>query len=1008
MKKDIKRSGLLASTAFCSAALSVLAMAPAVHAQETEKEAAKKDDAVTEVVVTGSRIRLRDTTGSSPIVTVTSEALEEIGTGTVETYLNSLPQLSPSLTKSNNNPTGGGAAFLDLRQLGTARGLTLVNGRRMIPGSSSGAVDISLLPGGLIDRVEIITGGASAVYGADAVSGVVNFILKDKFEGIQLSTQYGQSEKGDAGEWVVNFLAGGAFDGGKGHMTFAGSYNKRDMLMQSERDFTKQAQYCDTTGCVPNGSFTTGDGTFSTPSGMSDASLASLRSYFTSKGMSAATADNLIYKGQRYGFNPDGSMFVAGTGDGTWGYKGPNTSGWDPNSFFGYNFNPVNMLISPFERSNFYTTMSYDLNDRVEFYGNVLYSTYSAANQLAEGPGNASVNSATTTFLPADVKAALAGANLTTFTLARRTVEFGPRRYEFDTTAYQGTVGVRGKLPAFLNGNEWSYDLYGSFGKYENRLEYMNFGNQQRFNNALNGCTVSLPGPIGPSGAVTTCVPLNPFGAKNISQAAVNYIVAKGQVEVTTIEQKNVVGSVSGDLFNLPAGAVSFAAGAEFRDLSFSDIPPEAVQTGSLMGGNASGPISGGYDVKELFGEIRVPILADMPFAHYLGVEGGARKSKYSLGFTTDTWKYGGEYGPTEWMRFRALKQKAVRAPGLGELYATQAEGYPGVTAGNLDPCDKDSSARTGANASQVLALCQAQSSQIGATWDTIGSQYRTFSGGNPNLQPEEAESTTFGVVLKAPDFFPPVLSTLGMTIDYFDMKIDNVISSVGFSTSLSRCFSATYNPTFSNSNQYCQNIHRDAGTGYLTSAGASGYISATNANLAQLLASGIDFAVTYKITPSDYGLPEWTGKLGMTLQGTYYENQQFQALPGDAISDSFVGQIGDGTPGSTALPEYKVNTRFSWAYKDFSASLRWLYIDSMIDPAAEGCDTCFGKVEAYNYLYLNGSWKVNDHLEIYGGIDNLTNKKPPIYESGFQYQTDPSTYDVIGRYFYLGAKARF
>jgi len=1010
----IKRSGLLATTAFCSAVVSTLALAPiAAQAQDAEKKEEAKDDAVTEVVVTGTRIRLRDTTGSSPIVTVTSEALEEIGTGTVETYLNSLPQLSPSLTKTNNNPTGGGAAFLDLRQLGTGRGLVLANGRRMVPGSSNGAVDVSLLPGNMIDRVEIITGGASAVYGADAISGVVNFILKDKFEGVQFTGQYGLSEEGDAAESNYGFIAGGAFDGGKGHIVVSGSYNKRDALGQAERDFSKEARYCDTTGCLLYGSTTTGEGTFSVTN---NATLISgLKDYFTGLGMSTADANSLIGSGQRIGFNPDGSMFVAGNGarfasDGSavWGYTGPNTSGYDSTYAYLYNYNPVNLLISPFERTNLYTTVRYDVTDNIEFYGDAWFSTYTSSNQLAESPASFTVTVATSPTLPSALQTIMTDAGITSFSLARRTLELGPRTYNFDTTAYQATGGFRGDFPVY-NDKRWDFDVFASYGKYENRLAFEGFPDRNRILAALAGCPTGSPtGPVGSAGTVTNCVTLNPFGANNITQAQAEYITAKGQVEVTTIEQKNLVGSITGDLFTLPAGAVSFAVGAEYRDLSYSDVPPEAVQTGALLGGNSAGPVAGGYDVKETFAELRVPIIADKPFAHYFGLEAGARHSKYGLGFSADTWKYGGEYGPTDWIRFRALKQKAIRAPGLGDLYGTRAEGYPSVTAGNLDPCDKDPAQRAGTNAAQVLTLCQTQSNQINASWDSVGTQYRTFSGGNSNLQPETANTSTIGVVIKAPDFFPPVLSTLGMTIDYFDIKIEDVISSVGFSTSLSRCFSATYNPNFSNSNPYCQNISRDAATGYLTSTGQDGYILGTAANLAQMLASGVDFAVTYKITPSDYGLPEWTGKLGMTLQGTWYENQQIQSLPGDTFSDNYVGTIGDGTPGATALPEYKINTRFAWSYKDFSASLRWLYIDGMTDPAADGCDTCFGKVPAYNYFYLNGSWKVNDHLEIFGGIDNLTNKKPPIYESGFQYQTDPSTYDVIGRYFYVGAKARF
>ena len=991
-------TGALAATAVISTAAPAFAQDAA---DETEVE---------EIVVTGSRIRVRDTTGSSPIVTVAGEQLAEIGTGTIETYLNSLPQLSPSLTKTNNNPTAGGAAFLDLRQLGAARGLVLVDGHRLVPGASSGAVDVSILPGALVDRVEIITGGASAVYGADAVTGVVNFLLQDDFEGLEVSTQYGVSELNDGQEWQYNLLAGGEFGDGRGHATFAASYNQRDAITQTERDFTRDATYCFNDGtCVPNGSYTTGDGTFSLAgANATPEAIARYEAYFVERGYDPAS--DLLFPGQRLGFNPDGSLFIAGVGDGTFGYNGPNTGFWDPNSDFQYNFNPVNLLQSGFERLSTYTTFDYDISDNIEFYGSALFATYSSANKLAESPAGFSIPVATTGTLDPEVQALMLANGVSAFTLSRRTVELGPRTYNFDTTAYQVSAGIRGDLPELL-GNTWSYDVYASYGKYENTIEYNGFPEGNRIRAALAGCPVGSPlGPVGSNGSTTPCVPLNPFGANAITADQVEYILAQGQFEQIEIDQSNVVASVTGDLFQLPAGAVSFAAGLEFREIGYQDIPSEGIQTGSLLGGNAAGPVEGGYNVWEVFGEVRVPLLADLPFVHYLGLEGGYRASEYSIGQTTDTWKYGGEYAPFEWLRFRALQQQAVRAPSVGELYATRAEGFPGVTTGNLDPCDADSAQRNGANASQVLALCQAQSPEISAAFQSAGTQYRTFSGGNPNLSPETAKSFTAGVVISAPSFTPSFLSSLVVTLDYFDIEIEDVISSVGFSTSLSRCFDASYNPTFTQSNQYCQNIVRDPETGLLTSVGLNGYISQTNANLGALKASGVDLSVAYTLTLADYGMPAWTGRLGFTTQGTWNENQQFQSLPGDPFSDSFVGTIGDGTPGATALPEYKFNTRIAWSYEDFSLSLRWLYIDGMTDPAAipEAPYFDIATIDAYNYFYLSGSYALTDTFEIFGGVDNLTDKGPPKYASGFQYQTDPSTYDVIGRYYYVGVRARF
>lgn len=999
------RSILLAGLTFAAASVDA-------QGQGSQKQA--DSDELETVVVTGSRIPVRDATSSSPIVTVSGDTLAEIGTATVETYLNALPQLQPGLTKTNNNPTGGGAAFLNLRDLGAARGLTLVDGRRMVPGSSGGAVDVSILPSAIIERVELITGGASAVYGADAVSGVVNFLLRDEFDGLQVSGQYGLSGENDGNEYNINLLAGADVLDGRGHVTFAASYTNREQIFQNAREFSEFAQYCDTTGCYLNGSPTTGDGTFSVPAvgtnagQISTAQLQNLRNYFISKGVPAATANSIVVSGQRIGFNPDGSLFIAGRGvltkDGVWNYKGPNSSGSDPTDFFGYNFNPVNLLQSPFERTNFYTNFKYDLTDNVELYGNALFSTYDSQNSLAEAPAGFAVSTATTVTMPAEARAALQSAGINSFAISRRTVELGPRLYTSQTDAYQVLAGARGSLPE-INGSSWKWDIYASYGKYENSFTYGGFPHRERILAALAGCAAgSPPGPFNDSGVIAPCVPFNPFGANSITKAQRDYIEAKGQTDETDIEQTNIVASVAGEVMQLPAGAVGFALGAEYREQAYRYVPPEAIQTGSLLGANSAGPVSGGFDVEELFGEVRVPVLADMPFVDYFGIEGGYRTSKYDTGvasFTTDTYKFGGEYQPIEGLRFRALQQRAVRAPSLGELFSTRSEGFPSLAL-NADPCDKDNAARTGADGAKVLALCQAQNSGITASFDQVGTQARTFSGGNPALKPEIADSLTVGFVVQPTGDWPSWMQGFSASVDYWDIEIANVVSAVGIGTSLARCYSSTFNPNFEASNVFCQNIVRDPATGQITSVGLAGYVSQTNANLADFIASGVDIGMAYRFEPTRFG------DFQLTTQGTWYENQQFRTLPGNPFGSNAVGFIGNGTPGAGNTPKWKVNTRLAWKYGDFSVSLRWQFISKGTDPLATAANGAIPGVPDYNAFYLNGNWQVTDTVSVFAGIDNLTDKQPPIYSNGFQYNTDPSTYDVIGRYMYLGARVKF
>ncbi|WP_312136791.1 TonB-dependent receptor domain-containing protein [Brevundimonas sp.] len=1010
MKTLSKRERLLASSIIAGVAL----MGGASVAQAQTQPQSEEVTEVSQIVVTGSRIRARDTVGNSPIATVSAEALSEIGSATVETYLNALPQVVPHGTRVNNNPGYAGAAYINLRDLGPSRGLVLVDGRRLVPGSSSGATNLSILPPGLVERVELITGGASAVYGADAVAGVVNFILKKDFEGLEFTAQTARSQENDANEYSLGMIAGTPFANDRGHITFAAGFTKRDAVYQGERDAYKYASYHDLDGVHLNGSPTTPDGTFSLTAAMvTPENKQRLVDYFTARGVNVTAAD--FFQNNRLGFNPDGSLFVAGNGTPMKGYKGPYSDGYDAATGYYYNFNPVNLLLSPLERYNFYTDLSYELAPNIEFYGNALFSTYSSLQSLAESPASFAIPINTTVTLNGDVRSLLQSMNLPIptnktspeFGLSRRTNELGPRAADTTVRAFQLTGGFRGDLPQIF-GKTWSYDVFASHGRYQELSEDIGYPNGDRIRAALAGCPSGSPlGPVGSTGAPSTCVPLNPFGAGSITPTQVDYIMAKGQISRTDLEQTHAVASVSGELFDLPAGPVGFAVGLEYRDLSYFDNPASDVQTGNLLGGNSAAPVKGGFDVAEVFAELKVPILADLPFIHRLEVEAGYRYSEYSLGFETEAWKYGGEWAPTEWLRFRGLVQRAVRAPSIGELYSTRQEGYPQVTTSTIDPCNANSTQRTGANAAQVLALCQAQSSQINATWigSAAGQQFRTYSGGNINLQPETADSFTAGFVLKAPASFPSWTQAFGATVDYWSIEIQDVISTVGYTTSLSRCYSADYNPNFSASNVYCQNINRDSATGMLTSTSLEGFISQRNANLAASEVSGVDLGVSYQAALADYGLSDAWGRLGVTVQSTWFERNAFQSLAGNPFTD-YVGTIGSGSPGATALPEWKTSTRIAWSFMDdFSLSLRWQYIGG-VETGATGRD--IPSIDAQNYFYLSGRWQVNDTLELFGGIDNLTDVDPPFYSGGFQFGTDPSTYDVIGRYFYVGVKARF
>ena len=854
------KSALLAGAGFAILAGTALAQDPAPAAAPAATEADATASASDEVTVTGSRIRKKDYVSNSPLQTVTGETLREIGVATVETYLNTLPQFSPALSKSNNNPQGGGTATLDLRQLGSQRGLVLLNGRRLLPGFSGGSVDVSILPPALIERVEIITGGASAVYGSDALSGVVNFILRDNFSGIETTAKYSVSEKGDGNEFSLSGTIGGNFEDDKGNAVLTIGYTNRDRLGQGERNFSRSAVTCvqpqgaDPVGvfipglyCIRAGSPTTPDGTVlamgvnAAPSAtqITAAQLAALQTqvnaYFALPANGSAAPNTVVVNGAPgtpggwIGFNLDGSLFGTGgalgntSGQNVVNYRGPFAGGFDPTSY-SYNFNPNNELLLGLERYNIYAKAEYDITDSITAWTDILFTQYNSATALAPAP--TSIPGISVANLPLDLRNlyVAAGIPLTnTVTVARRFNELGPRAGNFDTVSWQLSGGLEGTFDGPAEGSSWSWDLTASYGKYRQETYFRGYASISRARAAGAGCPVGSPTAINGQ----SCVTANLFGAGSLSPAAIRYIEYP-YFDNTYIDQTNIIGNITGDVFELPAGWASVAVGFEYRDQSFRRVADQSLPSGDVGGANSAAPFAGHFDVYEAYSEVIIPILKDMDFVHDLSIEAGYRYSDYNTAAgTTETYKYGISYAPVEWLRFRALKQGAVRAPSLGELFAARNEGFPGIPGVGLDPCDPTSTARTGPDAAGVLAICQSQAPGVNfATFSSPTSgQYRIFTGGNPGLTPEEAETLTLGAVFQAPADWSPWLGGLSITLDYYKIEISNVISTVGITTIFNRCYNSTFNAGLSPANALCQQVNRDPATGLLNST-STGFVS--------------------------------------------------------------------------------------------------------------------------------------------------------------------------------------
>lgn len=958
--------------------------APGALAQEAELE---------QIVVTGSRIQRQDFESASPIVTVSSETFEQLGVQNAETLVNTLPQVVPSFSSGNNNP-GGGQAFINLRGLGSVRNLVLVDGKRMTPGNSSGIVDINTIPTGLIERVEVVSGGASAVYGSDAVAGAVNFILKKDFDGVEIGGQYGISEQGDAQTRSVDITMGSNFADGRGNAVFFASFDDRDDLTKGDRAFSRQATSL--TSFFPQGNY------FQGANGPTQAAVDAL---FATYGVGAGLASATDSGG--FSFNQDGTLFSVSAGGGTvvQNFRGdPNDINVASNFFpgrYSYNFEPWNKLIIPQERVSVGANLSYAINDKVEAYSRLLFTNYSSATALAPSPaptGSNITNRAAGAFFTVPVAnpfvqanpgllallnsrtgdaASLPGTGANEdFLYRRRFVELGPRLESYERDVYQVLGGFKGDIT-----DNWKFDVYAGHGKY-NSMEF------QDGNVSVTAVESLLDAPDG--GASICAGGLNPFGAGNLSRECADYVgvLAKNTVR---LEQNLAEAVVSGDLFNLPAGAVSAAFGAFWQEQSYEFLPDSVLASGDVAGFNAQDAIIGKVSNTDYFTELYFPLLKDASFAQSLGLTLGYRSSDHSNAGTNDSYKAELDWAVVDSFRVRGSYQRAVRAPNIGELFSPQQEDNPQVT----DPCNFNSAVRTGASAAAARALCLAQGvpASIIDTYTQTTSQIDALAGGNPDLSEETADTYTVGFVWQ-----PEFVDRLSLSVDYYNIEVSDVIASISPLTVVNRCFNQDdANPNFASNNFYCNLFGRD-------SIGQIQDLLEIQNNLATLRTDGFDVQV-------DYGFDTPIGMWGVNLVANYVNAFESQALPGDVFLD-YVGTIG-GSPGE-ALPDWKATLSLSWTLDTVSAQLRARFIPSMehensvdfgsTDPAICECTS----VDSVTYVDLTASWRPWEQVTLRAGVENLTDEDPQLYEPAVDSGTDPSTYDVIGRRYFLSASYKF
>lgn len=942
---------LLGRSALGSVALILGTAAPSAFAQDVETTA---DTPAEAIVVTGSRIARPDLTANSPISVVSAQDINLVGARNPEEYLRDMPQVVPAIGSQSNNGNVG-VATIDLRNLLEQRTLVLVNSKRFVPYDADGIVDIGMIPTALVERVEIVTGGASAVYGSDAVAGVVNFILNDKFEGLELDAQYGITQRGDAASADFSITAGSNFADDRGNAVLSLTYTDQDALSQGKRKFSEVAQNSVNLGA--QGSSVDIDGKI----------------------------DNLL--GGRVEFGPGGTIR-------------PNAGS--------FNYAPYNLFQVPEKKFTATALVNYEFSPAAEFFARFSFANSRIKAVLAPTGvfgNNLDINYRENPFLAESARPIFAandadGDGIVRVQYFRRLVELGTRDQEFENTVYQAVGGFRGALSDSIN-----YEVFAQYGRTNRTQNFLNDTNLNRIQQGVLSRRDPVTGQIVCTETKTPCVPVNIFGPDTVTPAMAEYI--RLDVQENNQTSQFVTGaSISGDLFTLPwaSSAAGFAVGAEYRKEQGKARPDANYQAGLAPGFGSSSPVDAGYDVTEAFVETRIPLVEDKPFFHSLVLEAGFRYSEYSSevngaagnSFSNETWKIGGEWAPVQDLRFRGLYARAARAPNLTEIGLPRTSGTGDAT---FDPC-------TGTNPvgnAALTALCIATgvpASQIGRvpTIEDFGGQISNFRGGNPDLTPEIATTFTVGFVAQ-----PTFLPGLTATVDYYDIKVKNAIVEPPEQDVINACYNVEKNA----SAFYCSRINRaDSGSLY---GGPTVGVDKRRLNGGIVLRRGVDFSANYQFAIGE-------GRLSIGVNGTRVlksVNQAAEILPAYDCK---------GLVGNTCLrpdPKWRFVQTTNYSNGPWTLQLRWRYLSSVTQEAiafgqADRDDFAVPKIGARHYFDLSGSAEVSDAFTLRAGVLNLFDKQPPNVGSTYGSTTEnsgntfPSTYDPLGRRFFVGATLKF
>ena len=1021
MKTTFKKSLLASATCLAGGAAALFAVTPA-FAQVTAPQDAQTSEADTApestIVVTGTLIRNPNLVQSNPVNVTTADQIELKQSNTAEDVLRELPGIVPSIGSAVNNGNGG-SSFVDLRGLGANRNIVLLDGNRIVPAGLGGVVDLNNIPLALVSRVDALTGAAVTTYGADAITGVVNFVTKKDFAGVDFSASEQITELGDGNYFRTDLTVGANFEDGRGNAVLSVGYQESDPVYQGARDFSVFG--VDSFSGTFGGSGTTVPARFT-----------------GTRPIDPVTGQPSVNPA-----TPNGGTRQLDTSTGT-----------AVPTFARFNFNPFNIFQTPFKRYNIFAQANYEVSDAIEVYTRGLFSKNtvntiiapsgsfagavtinlnnpllptSLRNQFCAFDINPAAAIYTPRFTPAECAAAATATgasdpNYRTVTsgLGRRAVEVGPRISNFQTTIFDYRIGAKG---AITDSIDW--DVSGAYGESEKVQTILNYTLQSRFRQGLlvNGTAAN---PVCQDTS-NSCVPVNVFGpAGSISPAAADFLNENSSTTIrTSLAQARAV--VSGDLgLTSPAAseAVGFALGTEYRRYKAQQSADTLAKTPGELGGagGAAPDINGGYDVYEGYAEVIAPLVEDKPFFKSLTLEAGARYSRYSVtggsSNNATTYKVGGSWEPVESLKIRANYAHAVRAPNISELFTPNTTGLTNLA---LDPC-AGAAPTTNAN---LRAVCIAQGAPVG----TIGSianptaaQANLTSGGNLNLKPEKADTYTIGAV-----FQPTFLPRFSLSVDYYHIKVKEQIGAPLPGDLISACFGGL--SAASATNPDCTVIRRSPLTGQLDGDPATTFgLFAPLSNQGLLLTDGVDVVANYN---RDLGFAAWA----VNFVGNYTLNSKFKATPNGlnrectgfySVNCSFTGSL---------QPKYQWSLRNTFTIEDIDLSLLWRHIDKfrqepqdVIDTgpafvgtlpatgggALSGRTVDFGRIKSFDYFDLTMRFNVSENFTFTATVQNLLDKQPPVigssigattFDSGNTY---PSTYDTLGRRYAVSARLRF